>query len=143
LRHRWGSKTDGAGNLEKISEAFAATLARIVLAGREHAVLVEPFGKGMLAVTLRYPNEVSDGASRFRHIEDLSLPKEMREFALHIVDRMAGRFDPSKIEDRYKKALDQPIASKANAHVASCKGRSGKVPARRKPYERAPRQHRR
>jgi DNA end-binding protein Ku len=75
-------------------------------------------GGGLLAVTLRYPYEVRDDASYFRDIEDLSLPREMKELALHIVDRMKGRFDPSKIEDRYKKALGELLASKASAPVA-------------------------
>ncbi|MGP0041734.1 MAG: hypothetical protein ACLPJW_13720 [Rhodomicrobium sp.] len=47
----------------------------------------------------------------------------MKQLALHIVDRMQGRFDPSQIEDRYKKALDALIAAKAPA---------GAVQARRK-----------
>ncbi|MFZ0571057.1 MAG: hypothetical protein WA384_08725 [Rhodomicrobium sp.] len=52
----------------------------------------------------------------------------MKQLALHIVDRMQGRFDPSQIEDRYKKALDALIAAKAPA---------GAVQARRKATPKA------
>jgi non-homologous end joining protein Ku len=38
--------------------------------------------------------------------------------ALHIVEGMEGRFDPSKIVDRHKKALDELIAAKASAPPA-------------------------
>ncbi len=102
---------------DAMKERESAALARVVLSRREHAVMIEPFGKGMLAVTLRYPYEVRDQAPYFEGIADLSLPEDMKELALLIVDRKKGSFDPAKIEDRYKKALDELIASKANARV--------------------------
>src|ERR1700754_128831 len=43
-------------------------LARIVFANREHIMAVEPWGKGMLATTLRYDYEVRDEKSFFAHI---------------------------------------------------------------------------
>ncbi len=98
-----------------------AALARIVLTRREHPVMVEPFGKGLLAVTLRYPYEVRRNRL-FPRYQDLRLPKEMEDLALHIVDRMKGRFDPSKIEDRYKKALDALLSSKTSARVVEAVG---------------------
>jgi DNA end-binding protein Ku len=96
-----------------------AALARVVLTRREHAVMVEPFGKGLLAVTLRYPYELRDETAYFEKIPDLNLPKEMKDLALHIVKRMEGHFDPAKIEDRYKKALDALIASKLPGGVVA------------------------
>ncbi|MEA2862804.1 MAG: end-binding protein Ku, partial [Bradyrhizobium sp.] len=35
-------------------------LARIVLTNREHIIAIEPWGKGLLGITLRYPYEVRD-----------------------------------------------------------------------------------
>ncbi len=104
---------------DAMRERKMAGLARIVLTRREHAVLVEPFGKGLLAVTLHYPYELRDDKPYFENIADLDLPREMKQLALHIVDTMKGTFDPSKIEDRYKKALDELIASKTPAREAA------------------------
>ncbi len=102
---------------DAMRERQMAGLARIVLTRREHAVLVEPFGKGLLAVTLHYPYELRDESAYYGNIPDLKLPREMKQLALDIVDRMTGRFDPSKIEDRSKKALDELIASKSSARI--------------------------
>ncbi|MGA7324727.1 MAG: Ku protein [Rhodomicrobium sp.] len=103
---------------DAMRERKMAGLARIVLTRREHAVLVEPFGKGLLAVTLHYPYELRDEKPYFENIADLDLPREMKQLALHIVDTMKGTFDPSKIEDRYKRVLDELIASKTPARKA-------------------------
>jgi len=102
---------------DAMRERQMAGRARIVLTRREHAVLVEPFGKGLLAVTLHYPYELRDESAYYGNIPDLKLPREMKQLALDIVDRMTGRFDPSKIEDRYKKALDELMASKSSARI--------------------------
>src|SRR5262249_44041001 len=76
-------------------------LARVVLTRREHVVMLEPFGKGLLATTLRYPYEVRGEADYFEDIPDLKLPAEMRQLAAHIVDTKAAHFDPKAFQDRY------------------------------------------
>src|ERR1700736_1723782 len=43
-------------------------LARIVLANREHIIAIEPLGKGLLGITLRYPYEVRDEHEYFEDI---------------------------------------------------------------------------
>ncbi|MGO9170755.1 MAG: Ku protein [Rhodomicrobium sp.] len=80
-------------------------LARVVLTRREHVVMLEPFGKGLLGVTLRYPYEVRDADSYFDDIPDLKLPDEMRQLAAHIVDSKSGHFEPEKFVDHYESAL--------------------------------------
>ena len=40
-------------------------LARVVLTRREHVAMLEPFDKGLLATTLRYPYEVRDQGDIF------------------------------------------------------------------------------
>src|SRR6185436_11467404 len=49
-------------------------IARVVLARREHVVMLEPFEKGLLATTLRYPYELREPAEYFGEIPDLKLP---------------------------------------------------------------------
>lgn len=87
-------------------------LARVVLTRREHVVMLEPFDKGMLGTTLRYPYEVRDQREYFADIPDLKLPAEMKELASHIVDTKAGHFEPKSFEDHYEKALLDLIKSK-------------------------------
>jgi len=87
-------------------------LARVVLTRREHVVMLEPFEKGLLATTLRYPYEIRGDADYFEDIPDLKLPAEMMKLAAHIVDTKAGHFDPKGFEDHYEKALVELLKSK-------------------------------
>jgi len=87
-------------------------LGRIVMAHREHVIAIQPFGKGLLATTLRYPYELRDPADVFDGIPDLNLPAEMKKLATHIVDTKAAHFEPKAFEDHYEKALVELLKNK-------------------------------
>jgi DNA end-binding protein Ku len=93
-------------------------LARIVLYRRERILMLEPRGKGMVATTLHYKNEVRNADAYFEDIPDIKIPADMLDLAVHIVETKKGHFDPDKFEDRYEQALADLITSK----------RSGKAP---------------
>ncbi len=88
-------------------------LARIVFANREHIMAIEPWGKGMLGTTLRYDDEVRDDEDAFRGVPSPKVDKEMVQLASHILDKMAGHFDPSKFQDEYELALRKLVQRKA------------------------------
>ncbi len=90
---------------DTIGKLNMVALGRVVLTRREHVIALEPKGRGLLGLTLRYPYEVRDEASYFEDIPDLKLPKEMLDLATHIVNTKTGHFDPSQFEDRYENAL--------------------------------------
>jgi len=87
-------------------------LGRIVLARREHVVMLEPFDKGILATTLRYAYEVRDQAAYFEDIEEVKLPDEMKDLASHIVETKSGHFEPTDYEDHYETAVVELIRQK-------------------------------
>src|SRR5262245_66334407 len=87
-------------------------LARVVLFRRERVVMLEPRDKGITVTSLHYANEVHQPASYFDEIPNLELPKQMLELATHIIDKMTGKFEPEKFEDRYENALIELIRSK-------------------------------
>ncbi len=87
-------------------------LARVVLTRREHVVMLEPFDKGLLATTLRYPYEIRDHAEYFEDIPELKLPAEMKKLAAHIVETKAAHFEPKSFEDHYEKALVELLKNK-------------------------------
>src|ERR1700674_3658918 len=89
-----------------------AALGRVVLARREHPNVLEPFKKGVLATTLRYPYEVRNDADYFEDIPDVQLSEQMLQLAEHIVDTKSAEFDPSKFEDRYQSALVELLKQK-------------------------------
>ena len=88
-------------------------LARIVLTNREHVIAIEPFGKGLLGTTLRYPYELRDADDYFDGIKNPKISKDMIELAGHILDTKAAHFDPSKFKDEYEDALHKLVKRKA------------------------------
>jgi DNA end-binding protein Ku len=84
-------------------------LGKVVFTSREHVLSLEPRGKGLLGITLRYPYEVRKEDEYFDDIPDEKIPKDMLELASHIVETKAGHFEPEKFEDQYEHALKELI----------------------------------
>jgi DNA end-binding protein Ku len=53
----------------------------------------------------------------FVDIPDEKAPKEMLDLAVHIIDTMAGHFDPEKFDDRYEDALRDIIKKAAGEKI--------------------------
>jgi DNA end-binding protein Ku len=90
---------------DTIGKMKMVALGRVVLTRREHVIALEPRGRGLLGMTLRYPYEVREEQSYFEDIPELKLPKDMMDLAGHIVSNKSGHFDPSRFEDRYENAI--------------------------------------
>jgi DNA end-binding protein Ku len=75
-------------------------------------IAIEPRGKGMLGVTLRYPYEIRKEADYFDEIPDEKIPRDMLDLAVHIVETKAGHFEPQKFTDHYENALKELIKKK-------------------------------
>ena len=87
-------------------------IARVVMARRERIMMLEPFGKGIMGTTLHYTYEIRSDEAVFEEIPDLKLPEQMLGLAEEIIDRMTGKFEPDKFEDRYETAIVELIKSK-------------------------------
>jgi Ku protein len=92
-------------------------LARIVMAHREHIIMLEPLGKGLLGTTLRYDYEVRNEKEYFAHIPSPRISSDMVSLAAHILGSKATRFDPEKFKDEYEKALRKLMQRKAKGQV--------------------------
>jgi len=102
---------------DAIRDKGMVALARVVLTRREHVVMLEPFGKGLLGMTLRYAYEVRDAGAYFDEIPDFKLPDEMRQLASHIVESKSGHFEPDKFVDHYETALVSLLKAKQAGRV--------------------------
>jgi DNA end-binding protein Ku len=103
---------------EAMRKEDLAGLAHVVIYRREHLLLLRPRGKGLMATTLRYKNEVRDEKDYFDEIESTKVPPDMLKLATHILETKKGHFEPEKFEDRYENALKDLIKAK----------RAGKAP---------------
>ena len=97
---------------EAINKEGMVAIGKVVFTSREHIIALEPRGKGMMGMTLRYPYEVRKEEEYFDDIPDEKVPKDMLELATHIVETKKGHFDPAKFEDRYEDALKDLLKKK-------------------------------
>ena len=97
---------------EAIKKEGMVALGRVILTTREHVIAIEPRGKGLLGVTLRYPYEIRNEKDYFGDLPDEKIPKEMLDLAIHIVETKAGHFRPERFEDHYEPALKELIRKK-------------------------------
>ncbi|HEY0256966.1 MAG TPA: Ku protein [Candidatus Methylacidiphilales bacterium] len=97
---------------EAMRDKKMAALARVVLAKREHVMMLQPWDKGMMGTTLRYPYEVRKADELFSEIEDFKVAPDMMKLADHIVESKTANFDPEQFHDRYEDAVVELIRSK-------------------------------
>jgi Ku protein len=64
-----------------IEEMNMVAVARIVLTSRQHIIALEPRGKGIMAMLLRFPYEVRDEKDYFDDIRDIKLGKDAMDQA--------------------------------------------------------------
>ncbi len=53
-------------------------LGRVVLAKRERVIMLQPWDKGLMGTTLRYPYEVRDARDYFYDIPDVKIAPEVK-----------------------------------------------------------------
>src|SRR5438874_553846 len=102
---------------EAIRKEGMVALGRVVFTSREHVIALEPRGKGLLGVTLRYPYEVRKEDEYFHDIAEEKIPKDMLELASHIVETKSGHFNPEEFEDHYEDALTELLKKKQHGET--------------------------
>ena len=96
-------------------------LGRVVLSKRERVIMLQPWEKGLLGTTLRYPYELKDAAGYFAGISDVKVDAELLGLAQHILKSKEGRFDPTKFADRYEQAVVEMLQRKQSGLPATAK----------------------
>ena len=87
-------------------------LGRVVLAKRERVIMVQPWEKGLMGTTLRYPYEVRNSKDYFYDIPDVKVAPDMLKLAEHILSSKEATFDPTLFVDRYEQAVLQLLEKK-------------------------------
>jgi Ku protein len=97
---------------DAMSREAVSGLARIVLSSRERPFLLEPMGRGLRGVTLRFAHEVRNDSEYFSEIPEIKLPPEMMKLAQHIIRTKSADFDPRMLKDHYRSALVRILRKK-------------------------------
>ena len=98
---------------EVIEKMNMVAIGRVVLTSREHIIAMQPRGKGLMGMLLRYPYEVRDEKEYFDDIANVKISKDMMDLARHIVETKSGHFEPEKFEDHYEDALKELVEKKS------------------------------
>jgi DNA end-binding protein Ku len=97
---------------EAMRDKKMVALARVVLAKHEHVIMLQPWDKGLMGTTLRYPYEIRDYKQLFDEIADVKVAPDVLKLADHIVESKKGDFDPSQFVDHYEEAVVELIRRK-------------------------------
>lgn len=97
--------------LEAMRKSGKVAIARIVLAGRERLVAIEPITDGFRLMTLRSAKEIREPASALDKL-NAKVGEDMLGMASMIIKQKPMRFEPEKFEDRYEDALMALVKSK-------------------------------
>ena len=90
-------------------------VGQLAMRGQEYVVALKPCGRGMLLETLRYADEVHRAQSYFREIGEHEPDADLLDMASMLIERKAGKFDPSEFHNRYVDALHRLIEEKQKA----------------------------
>ena len=96
-----------------IEQMKMVAIGRVVLTNREHVIALEPRGKGIMGMLLRYPYEIRNEKEYFDEIADVKVGKDMMDLAKHIVETKSGHFRPQNFDDHYEAALKDLVNKKS------------------------------
>jgi DNA end-binding protein Ku len=102
-------------------------LARVVLAKRERVIMLQPWEKGLMGTTLRYPYELRDSKEYFDDLPNVKVAPDMLKIAQHILETKEADFDPSQFVDHYEEAVVEMLKKK-QAGLATPKGKASEPP---------------
>ena len=120
---------------EAIRKEGMVALGQVVFTSREHVIALEPRGKGLLGITLRYPYEVRKEDEYFEDIPDEKIPKDMLELASHIVETNEDHYEDALKELLKKKQAGEkiepprervPVRSEFSGHRCEADGTSSR-----------------
>ena len=94
-----------------------AAIGKVAFSGRESIIAVVPApqdDRGMMAYTLRFPNELRNQNDYFRDIKAAAINADSLELAETLIKKMSAKLDLSKFEDGYEVAVKALVEAKIN-----------------------------
>lgn len=97
---------------EAVGRTGKVALARLVVSQRERTVAIRPLDGGLVAHTLNEERDLHSAKPLFEDVAHVAVDPAMVELAVQLVERQAGAYDPSDLEDRYETRLRAMIDNK-------------------------------
>lgn len=115
-----------------IRKAMEATntlgISRLVLARRERAVMLEPYGKGIVLWTLRFGDEVRQPKEVFGDIADRKADPKLVTMVQKVINQRSEPWDASMVRDPVQENLKKLIASKQKKRSGTRKTKRTEAP---------------
>ena len=97
---------------EAIAKTGKVALSRVVISQRERTIALRPADGGLMAHTLYEERDLNSGQELFEGMDSIKIDPEMVQLATQLVQRQAGKYDASDLEDRYETRLHALIDAK-------------------------------
>ncbi len=104
---------------EALEKTGRIGIARVVIRTREHLCAVMPYGKALLLLMMRYPQELVD-------FDEYAIPEGAKgdyritakelAFSEQLIETMSGEFDPRDYKDEFRARLHKVIDERMKAH---------------------------
>lgn len=101
-------------------------ISRLVIARREHAVMLEPRGKGIVLWTLRYGDEVRDEERYFKGISKEKPDTDMMQLVQKLIKNQTRDWDASMVIDPVQERLLDIIETRKKILKKPAKSRAKK-----------------
>jgi len=112
-----GSEAVAGKAYRLLTDAMAQTqriaLGRYTMRGKEHLVLIRPYGKGLMLHTIYYADEVRPAEDVDQATSEPAKDAELK-LAKRLIEELTGKkFDPSKYHDTYREKVIAAAQQKA------------------------------
>lgn len=101
-----------------LQKSGKVAIGKVTFAGRENILALRAAGDevsgGLMAYTLRFPNELRSERDYFRDLKGVEINEESLELAEALIAKKSTKLDLSKFEDGYEVAVKQLIDAKVN-----------------------------
>jgi DNA end-binding protein Ku len=102
---------------EILSQTGKVAIGRVVMRNKEYVVVLRPYQKALLMVTLHYHDEIVSP----EELENLKKVVVVREQELKmgqlLIQQLVGEFKPEEFKDRYREAVMELVRKKAEGEV--------------------------
>jgi len=90
---------------DAMEQASRVALASYTMRGKEHVVLIRPYGKGLMLHTMYYADEIRSADEVDRGLNAEAKPAELDLAKRLIADLTQKKFDSTKYHDRYRERV--------------------------------------
>ena len=96
---------------DALAKTKKVAVGQLIMHGREHIVGIMPKDKGLMAVILRYTDELRKPESYFDNLK-ADAKSDAVKLAVNLIEDQSGKFEPQKMPNEYANAVHELVQAK-------------------------------